>query len=45
VFREHLPAPRINLHLPGDRHPGALQAEVEAADAAEEGQDVHGITR
>jgi hypothetical protein len=41
VFRQHPPAPWVDLHLPGYGHPGALQAEVEAADAGEQRQDVH----
>ena len=32
VPREDAPAPRVDLHLPGDRHPGALEAEVEASE-------------
>ena len=44
VLRQHTPAPRINLHLADDGHPGALEAEVEAADAGEQGQDVHDAT-
>jgi hypothetical protein len=44
VLREYLAAPRVDLDLAGDRHPGPLQAEVQAADAAEEGQDVHDLT-
>src|SRR5581483_5565767 len=35
VLREYLPAPRVDLDLPGDRESGPLQAEVQAADAAE----------
>jgi len=42
VFRQHPPAPWVDLHLPGDRHPGPLQTEVQAADAGEQRQDVHG---
>jgi hypothetical protein len=41
VLRKDLPAPRVDLHLTGDRHAGAFQAKVEAADAGEQGQDVH----
>jgi hypothetical protein len=41
VFREDLPAPGVDLDLAGDGHPGALEAEVETADAGEQGQDVH----
>jgi hypothetical protein len=36
VLREYLPAPRVDLYLPCDRHPGAFQAEVEAAYAGEQ---------
>jgi hypothetical protein len=45
VFREYLPAPRVDLDLPGDRHPGAFQAEIESADAGEQRQDVHRLSR
>jgi hypothetical protein len=36
VLREYGTAPRIYFDLPGDRHPGAFQAEVKAADAGEQ---------
>jgi hypothetical protein len=42
VLREYLTAPRVDLDLPGDGHPGPLEAEVEAADAGEQGQDIQG---
>lgn len=32
---------RVDLGLPHDGHPGALEAEVQAADAGEERADVH----
>jgi hypothetical protein len=41
MLRQHTPAPRVDLHLPADRHPGPLKAEIQAADAGEQGQDVH----
>ena len=36
VLREHPPAILVNLDLPHRSHPGALKAEVEAADAGEQ---------
>jgi hypothetical protein len=41
VFREDFTAPGVDFDLPGDGHAGALEAEVEAPDAAEQGQDIH----
>jgi hypothetical protein len=41
VFREYLTAERVDLDLADDGHPGPLEAEVKAADAGEQGQDVH----
>jgi hypothetical protein len=41
MFREYPPAERIYLHLPSAFHPGAFQAEVQAADAGEEGTESH----
>ncbi len=38
---EDRPAVGVELDLPGDPHPGALEAEVEAADAREEGANIH----
>jgi hypothetical protein len=35
------PAVGVELDLPGDAHPGPLEAEVEAADAREERPDIH----
>jgi hypothetical protein len=33
VLREDAPAPRVDLHLANGGHPGAFEAEFEAADA------------
>jgi hypothetical protein len=41
VPREDRPAVGVELDLPCDPHPGALEAEVEAADAREEAADIH----
>jgi hypothetical protein len=41
VVGEDSPAVGVELDLPGDPHPGPLEAEVEAADAREEGADIH----
>jgi hypothetical protein len=35
------PAEGVELDLPGDAHPGALEAEVETADSGEERPDIH----
>jgi hypothetical protein len=43
VLREDVAAVGIALDLPRDRaEAGALEAELQAADAAEEGADPHG---
>jgi hypothetical protein len=44
VSRQYFPAPRVDLYLPDHGHPGAFQAQVETADAGEQGQDVHGYS-
>jgi hypothetical protein len=36
VLREHRPCPWVNLDLPADGVAGALEAQIEAADAGEE---------
>jgi len=41
VFREDLPAPGVDFDLSDDGHAGAFEAELQAADAAEQGQHVH----
>lgn len=41
VPREDRPAVGVLLDLPGDAHPGALEAEIEAADSREEAADIH----
>jgi hypothetical protein len=41
VAGEDRSAVGVELDLPGDPHPGALEAEVEAADAREEAADIH----
>jgi hypothetical protein len=38
---QHLPAERIDLDVTDDGHSGALQAQVEAANTGEQGEDVH----
>jgi len=44
VLLKDAAAPGVDLYLAGDGHAGALEAEVEAADAGEQGEDVHGVT-
>jgi hypothetical protein len=39
VLRQNFLAPRIALDLPADIHPGAFEAEVEAADTAKQASD------
>lgn len=43
VPREDRPAVGVLLDLPGDAHPGSLEAEVKAADSREEAADIHGL--
>jgi hypothetical protein len=45
VPREDRPAVGVELDLPGDPHPGPLEAEVEAADSREEAADIHAPPR
>jgi hypothetical protein len=41
VLGEHAAGVRVDLGLPDNVHAGPLEAEVESADAGEEGADVH----
>lgn len=41
VSGQDVAAERVYLNLADDAHAGALQAQVYAADAGEQGQDVH----
>jgi hypothetical protein len=41
VAGEDRSAVGVELDLPGDPHPGAFEAEVEAADSREEAADIH----
>jgi hypothetical protein len=41
VFGQHPPAELVDFHLADDGHARALQAQLEAADPAEEGQHIH----
>jgi hypothetical protein len=36
VFRQYLPAVRVNFHLPHAPHSGSLEAEVKATDASKQ---------
>jgi hypothetical protein len=40
VLRKHAAAVFVDLDLADDGHPGALKAELEAADAGEQREDV-----
>ena len=41
MFFQYAPAERIDLDLPAAGHAGALEAEIEAADAGEERAESH----
>jgi hypothetical protein len=45
VLLQDRAAPRVELDLAHDGHARTLEAEVEAADAGEQGQDFHGRPR
>jgi hypothetical protein len=45
VAREDRLTVGVLLDLPGDPHPGPLEAEVEAADSREEAADIHSPLR
>jgi len=43
VLGEHGAGERLDLGVPSDSHPGALEAEIETADSAEQRADSHFI--
>jgi hypothetical protein len=40
MLGQHAPAEWVDLDLPYCRHPGPLETQLQAADAAEEAEDI-----